>query len=526
MTGSHRSRAGRRILRSLAATSAVVGLVGVAPVANAAAGAASPTRGGTLTIAAVGLGWIDLDPINPQDFPAWYVGNGIYDSLFFLEDNGKLSPDLATGYHWSGGNKVLTINLRHGVTFQDGTPFNAAAAVYNLQRGEDKSLGSECIPDFITVKSITAPSAYTVQIDFTRTNSALPAFLGSTPCGMMASPTAIKKYGASYGVHPVGTGPFELVKEARNSFIDMKRNPNYWQKGRPYLDEVKLLSVTSPASAIDSLEAGSAQIAVAAGGQEVTQAKTDPHLKILPLGAFSSQPIWFNVTKAPFNNVLARRAVVEATNPKPIIKNLQYGLASPTESMVGPSSWAFPGASIPGYPTYNLSAAKALVKQLGGLNVTLSVLSSPTGPGSIQEGDALAAQWSQAGIKTTINPQDIVTLLGNAHKRTYEVMDLVTPGTIEPDTTLYRNLACDSALNQTGYCSKSADKELIAGEASTTLAGRKAAYRQLFKILAKSVPYGYLYSTQLYDLTTKNVHGFTPNGTQWLQLQGTWLSAA
>jgi peptide/nickel transport system substrate-binding protein len=526
MNGKRRSRAWRRFLSAVAATSTILGLGYAIPAASAAVSAAAPARGGTLTIVAVGLDWIDLDPINPEDFPVWYVGNGIYDSLFYLQDDGKLSPDLATGYQWSDGNKVLTIELRHGVMFQDGTPFNAAAAVYNLQRGANPSLGSECVPDFSTVKSITAPSTYAVQIDFSRTNSAVPAFLGSTPCGMMASPTAIKKYGASYGQHPVGTGPFELVKEATDSYIELQRNPNYWQKGRPYLNEVKILSVASAASAVDSLEAGTAQIAVAAEGQEVEQAKTDGNLKVLPLGAFTSQPIWFNVTRPPFNNVLARRAVVEATDPAPIIKSLQYGLASPTESMVGPSSWAFPGAKIPGYPSYNVAAAKALVKKLGGLNVTLSVASAPTGGGSIQEGSVLAAQWNQAGIKTTIDPENVVTLLGNAHKKNYQVMDLVTPGSIEPDTTLYRNLFCESALNQTGYCNKSADQALIAGEAATTIAGRKAAYGQLFKVLAQQVPYGYLYSPQIFDITTKNVHGFTPNGTEWVELQGTWLSAA
>lgn len=513
------------LLRVLAAAGLTISLAGVGPAANAAVRTASPQRGGALTIAATNLGWINLDPINPQDFPAWYVGNGIYDSLFFLQNNGKLSPDLALSYKWSKGNKLLTLQLRHGVKFQDGTPFDAAAAVFNLKRGADVSLGSECIPDFSTVKAITAPSAYTVQITFSRTNSALPAFLGSTPCGMMASPTAVQKEGANFGEHPVGTGPFEFVRQQRGSFIEMKKNPNYWQKGKPYLDSVKILSVSSGASAVDSLMAGTAQIALATGAQQEAQVKNNSAIKILKIGKFNSQPIWFNVTKPPFNNVLARRAVVEATDPAALIKTQTFGLASPTDSMVGPSSWAYPGPKVAGYPNYNLAKAKALVKQLGGLNITLSVSNAPTGAGSTQEGAALASQWAQAGIKTTLSPQDTVTLLGNAHKRNYEVLDLVTPGTVEPDTTLFRNLACNSPLNQTGYCSKAADADLIAGEAATSIEGRKAAYGKLFRVLAQSVPYGYLYSSEAFDLTTKNVHGFKPNGTLWLQLQGTWLGS-
>lgn len=505
-------------------------VIGSALCGSFASGAlASPSKskvGGNLTIAAVGLGWVNLDPINPEDFPTWYEGAPIYNSLFYLQNNGDVSPQLATGYTWEDHNKHLVISLRSNVSFTDGTPFNAQAVAFNLNRAKDPTLASECVPDFQGVTSVVALSKERVQINFAQTNGAMPAFLGSTPCGMMASPTAVGKYGANYGSHPVGTGPFELVSETTNSVIKLKRNPHYWQKGHPYLSTVTIDSVSSPASALDAVESGTAQLmfGTSAFSQQVVAAKRNSNLTILPEGAFISQPIWFNVTAKPFNSLLAREAVTEATDPASIIKTLMYGLAKPTEAMVGSSSWAYPGPHIKGYPTYNLSAAKALVKKLGGLSFTLTVQNLSTGEGSVQEAEALAAQWAQAGIKATVNPLNIVAELADAHSRQYQAMDLQTPGSIEPNTTLYRNLFCTSKLNQTGYCNPESDRLLLAGQEATTVSLRAKSYKALFSVLAKTVPYEYLYAPEDYAIESNSLHGFEPNGTLWLELQNAWLS--
>jgi peptide/nickel transport system substrate-binding protein len=510
----------------LTATALVAAMCGVLLSSPSASGQ-TPKSGGHLTIAAVGAGWVSLDPINPEDFPSWgLIGAPIYNSLFYVQNNGSASPQLATSYTWENNAKELVIQLRRNVQFQDGTPFNAAAVVFNLNRGDDAKLASECPPDFQTVTGVAAIGTYTVRISFSQTNSAMPAFLGSTPCGMMASPTAVKKWGANYGSHPVGTGPFELVSQTTNSVINLKRNPDYWQKGLPYLSTVTILAVSSASSALDSVQSGTAQIMVglaSAFPQQVLEARKDSSLKTLSLGEFLVQPVWFNNTVKPFNNVLARRAVAEATDPSSIIKTLMYGLAAPTESWVGPSSWAFPGATVPGYPSYNLSAAKALVKKLGGLSFSIAVEDNPTGEGSVQEADALVAQWAQAGIRATVNPLNVVSLVADAHSMNYQAMDLSTPGSIEPNTVLYRNNYCTSALNQTGYCNTQVDALLIKGQEQLTFKDRAATYKQVFGLLARGVPYAYLYSPQLYDIVSNKVNGFAPNGTEWLELENTWL---
>src|SRR5216683_958108 len=97
--------------------------------------------------------------------------DAIYGELFELGSGGKIIDDLATGYAFSNGGKTVTIDLRHGVSFTDGTPFNAAAVAFNIKR--DLASPCTCKPTTWTVTSITTPDPYTVVLNLAQPDGAL-----------------------------------------------------------------------------------------------------------------------------------------------------------------------------------------------------------------------------------------------------------------------------------------------------------------------------------------------------------------
>ena len=206
--------------------------------ATAANGA--PRAGGSLTVLeATGYSgdWPDgLDPATNIDGAADqdYM-DAIYGELFELGPKGAITPDLATGYSISTDAKTITLNIRPGVTFTDGTPFNAAAVVWNIDR--DLKSACTCKPTW-PVTSVTATGTDTVVIKLSAPDGAFIDEIFDSTADWIASPTAVQKMGEkAFAVSPVGAGPFVVVSDTLSSALVLKRNPGYWQKGRPYLEE-------------------------------------------------------------------------------------------------------------------------------------------------------------------------------------------------------------------------------------------------------------------------------------------------
>ncbi len=160
--------------------------------------------------------------------------DAIYAEPFELQPGGKLTPDLATGYKFSNGGKTVTITWRKGVKFSDGTPLNAQAVVFNWNR--DLKSPCTCKPT-VQVKTITAPDDSTVKVDLVVPDGAFINQLQDSNFSWIASPTALKKMGEQqFKLKPVGAGPFTVDSDTLSNQLVLKKNPNYWESGKPLLD--------------------------------------------------------------------------------------------------------------------------------------------------------------------------------------------------------------------------------------------------------------------------------------------------
>src|SRR5215831_15344301 len=199
-----------------------------------------PKTGGTLVVG-LNADVTTLDPLLSSSLYDREVYFNIYEPLVITDAQNNIKPDLATSWSYSSPTQ-LVFTLRSGVQFQDGTPFNAAAVVTNINRILTTA-SSPRHSELATVASVTAVDDTHVQFNLARPFAPLLATL-SDRAGMMLSP-AVLASGADIANAPVnaGTGPFEFVSWTKGSQLQVKKNPHYWQKdsaGRalPYLDGV------------------------------------------------------------------------------------------------------------------------------------------------------------------------------------------------------------------------------------------------------------------------------------------------
>ena len=178
-----------------------------------------------------------------------------YDSLL-RDQNGKLIPWLAESYKISDDRKSITFRLRKGVKFHDGTDFNAEAAKWNL----DNQIEKKIMRDWDSVDIL---DEYTIRVNLKTWRNVMPTLFADTTYTWMISPTAFKEKGIDWiRQHPVGTGPYKFSSFKRDVNMVQVRNPDYWLKGKPYLDAIEHLFIKDPTTQSNLMKSGGGDMIV------------------------------------------------------------------------------------------------------------------------------------------------------------------------------------------------------------------------------------------------------------------------
>lgn len=378
----------------------------IAPLTPANAASGGIVKGGTISIAQAS--WATLDPgATIAQLSVAPLYGMVFGHLFFQNDQGKITPDLALSYRGAANGMSGTLVLRPGVKFSDGTPLNAAAVVWNFDRYEsNKAPGPcPCIAQLAPVASVTAKGQDQVDFTFKQPYYNFQMFLAQAQFTYMLSPTAYKKEGATqFGIKPVGAGPFTVQSDNVGVNLVMVKNPHYWHAGEPYLNEIKVSEIADQSALYTGVKSGTlafASLSPWASPSYVKESKGDPNLIVQTGPQLSNMFMQVNVHKAPFNNIKAREALFEATNPAPIAKALLYG-GSVAHLLNPPATEYFPGNKpTEGTLKYDPANAKKLVQEVGGM--TFSVIPASTDQNTIAIEAALQQQWEAAGMHVTIN---------------------------------------------------------------------------------------------------------------------------
>ncbi|MGO1885093.1 MAG: ABC transporter substrate-binding protein, partial [Citricoccus sp.] len=437
---------------------------------EAAAEVGEPQAGGDLTVlldAGFAGGWsTGLDPSISNTVGANVPQNyAIFGGLFSLEadengENAEIVPDQAESYEFSEDGLTLTVKLREGITFSDGTPLNAEAVVWNwIRHLSSGSTGAPQLeldlerempdldPQFLEdlyaalpedvdeavieqrLGAIQAVDELTFEVHFSVANGAFVNAMPSTSLNLIGSPTAYQEMGAeAYGQAPVAAGPFTVEANRLSERLELTRNEDYFKEGLPYLDELSFQSVGGDQVLYQTLQAGQGD--VIEGLSSVTlinQAQENPNLTTTLGAPTSPYVIQLNTRQAPFDDQKAREAIYYATDFEAINEGLFGGQGDMSQSFTA-SGGLFYEPEVEGYRTHDVEKAKELVKELGGLTVELGTTDIVT---ARQVTTALQTQWQEAGIDVTIDSKPLGDVITKFTSGEWESM-LQTAGAWEP----------------------------------------------------------------------------------------------
>jgi peptide/nickel transport system substrate-binding protein len=449
------------------------------------------TKGGAITVledsAFAGAWPAGLDPAtNTNGAANQPYMNSIYGQLFKLNEQGKIVPELATGYAYEDGGKTVKIKLRPGVKFSDGTPFDAEAVVFNIKR--DLKSSCTCRPTW-PVKSVSAEGTDTVVLTFTRPFAAVIASFIDSNANWTASPTALKQMGERrFRVKPVGAGPFKVVSNKLSSELVLERNPTYWKKGRPLLDRLTFKSIGGDEAAYQAIQAGQAEAYEGMSTPRLVQG-AGKNSKVEVTQQLSTSPYFMqlNTTIPPFDDPKARQAIYYASDSEAIRSKLFDNMYENTQGFTGPGG-LFYEPKVEGYRTYDLEKAKALVKQMGGLTVKLGTINVLVAKQTIQ---ALQSQWQEAGIKVTIDSYDLTGLIQAFQSKKWQAM-LQTAGSYDPAQGVGVAFRMSSLSPFSGIKDDKLDKMLNDAAGTLDQNARKGMYDQIAKYVSDQA-YGPFY---------------------------------
>jgi ABC-type transport system substrate-binding protein len=327
------------------------------------------------------------------------LGQLLYDSLLRTQPDGSLQPELAKSAEIVDP-QTITVVLRDGLKFQDGSPLDAEALKFTILRNRDSN-SVAFSPPIKDVASIDVVNPTTLTIHLSKpTAGAFYPLLASLPT-MPVSPTAVAKGDANPITNPLGAGPFrvkELVPEQR---MVLEKSPSYWNAKTIKLGGIEYVQAPAGPPAITALRGGTVDVI----GSDLSQlgALSGGGVKTAVASSATSL-LWFPLCKSkkPLDDVRVRQALNYALDREAINASLAEGRGKPAWSLVPPESSRY-DATLNEHYAHNVKKARSLLKEAGYANgVDLTLMASPGIAGPLSE--AAQQQWKEAGLNVEIVP--------------------------------------------------------------------------------------------------------------------------
>ncbi|HEY9906752.1 MAG TPA: ABC transporter substrate-binding protein [Thermosynechococcaceae cyanobacterium] len=384
---------------------------------------------------------VNLESGNITDGNSIIVQNQIYNRLLEVKPGTTdVEPALATSWSASPDSKAWTFKLRQGVKFHDGTPFDAEAVKFNVDRwwdaqnpngyrdaGKSYEIWQQIFGGFkgkpaSIVQDVVVVDSSTIRFVLKQPFAAFPNAIASGFFGI-ASPTAIKQAGAKYGTPSggaVGTGAF-LFKEWRTGDrIVLEKNPNYWRSGFPKANQLVIRFVGDPAARLAQLRSGQLDFTVELAPDQQKELAADSNLETISRPSFNVGYLALNPSYKPLSNPKVRQAIAYAINRPAIVKAFWANLGKHDSHFLPPSlSWAN-STSLPAYP-YDPARAKQLLTEAGyangfDLEMWYMPVSRPYFPNPKPIAESFAADLSAVGIRANLKTKDWAAYISDRRK--------------------------------------------------------------------------------------------------------------
>lgn len=445
----------------------------VTPTSQPAAG--GPISGGRLVMTLDYDDISSLDPTVPDDNSSIWTVLNIYDQMFRVAADGKtFEPDIATDYTISTDGLVYTFNLRQGVKFSDGSPVTVDDVVF--------SLGRMLVSDnwgFLFPEGTVIAAAGTTAITITLPEPYAPLINNLAGFWSSIVPKAqVEAQGDAFWEKPIASGPFMVKEWVKGDHITLVKNPNYWEAGKPYLDEVELRPGSDDNTRVLKFRAGELDVLLQVPYNQIGPLDAMSNASAGVSTLFGMHRIYINTAKPPLDDLNVRLALNYATDRQAINEAVMYGYATNANTVLAQVQYW--DASAPGF-SYDLEKAKQYMAQSSapsGFEVTVNYVTGNTL--SEQELVLLQQQWAKIGVTLNIVPLDGALLTENFGSGLTELQAgyWSTSDVLDPAETLSIVL-CSRTTPRQGFCDQQLEDDFNNALKEMDTAKRQVLYFDL-----------------------------------------------
>ena len=526
----------------LAASALALGLLPATLIAQPARAAdGEPVRGGTLFAAIHPQPSVLIVAVNNQYANA-VVSAKVFDGLVTYDEQQKPQPALATSWTVSRDGRTITFRLRQGVKWHDGAPFSSADVRYNVLEVW-KKVHARGRVTFEPVTDVETPDAHTAVLKLSRP---APVILNAlSPSESQLLPRHLYE-GTDVRTNPwnnkpIGTGAFRFKEWKRGEFIELVRNPDYWEADKPYLDRVIYRAIPDAAGRAAALETGEIQYLPYSGVpfSDVARLRQRPELVFDTRGYDYSAQIYvveFNLRRPFVEQQKVRQAIAHAIDKQGLINTVWYGVTKPVSGPIPPGLKQF---HTDDKPVYHFDTAKAeklldeagLPRKANGERFAITFTPSPSTEAYAGAAEFIRQNLQRVGITLNIVRTDGPTYIRKIY--TDYDFDMLIQGysvLLDPELGLTRILWSKGAskgvpyVNASNYANAKVDAVIEGYQRETDPEKRRKLFHGLQRLVNADLPLLPLMDAPFFTFHSKKLRGLeaTPDASRG-SLKNVWL---
>ena len=484
------------LVASVVALVLVAGLPGLAT--------AQPRSGGTLVILQGAEPAALVSGVNTSTFIGT-VSTKIHEGLLDYDFDLKPRAALAESWTVAPDGKTYTFKLRRGVTWHDGKPFTSADVKFSLEEIW-KKLHPRGRTTFAKVTAVETPDANTVVIKLSDATPMMLTALSAYEAQVLPKHVYEgKDFPTNPAVNaPIGTGPFVFKEWKKGDFVRLEKNPNYWDKGKPYLDGIVFRFIPDGAARAAALEKGEAQLGVfnPVPLADIKRLTAVPSLKLETRGYEYFAPMYMmevNLRQEQLKDKRVRQAMMHALDRKFIAENIWFGFGKPATGPIASSSPFYTTEGVPQYPYDTAKANKILddagyKRGAGNMRFKTSLTFPPIQPEIPRTAEYIKQALARVGIDVELKNIDLATFIRQVYAWEFDLTQNYLY--LLPDPTLgVQRLYISSNIkkgtpfaNAAGYENKDVDAAFSAAQTENDLAKRKEHFARAQRIIQEEMP--------------------------------------
>jgi len=479
-----------------------------------------------LRAAISGFGVINtLDPAKMSLISEAYVVYALYNSLLKFDAQMRLQADLAQSWEIVD-DKTVQFNLRRDVVFHNGEPLTADDVAFTLERLMNPDLASPNRSKVELIDRVQILDVHTVRIHTRQAYAPLLAFLTNSRTGtQIVSRKAVQDLGdAAFAKNPVGTGAYRLQRWDAGRGVALAANPAYFD-GKPQFQQIEIPLIPEESSGVTALLGGQVELISTAPFAQVPELEQTPGVHVLKSPGLNTRFINLNVRKAPCDNVHFRRALSMAFQRDAMVKVVLFGEGEALHNFVPSALTQYHSAISSPYTGFNPEQARAeLAKSNWDKNQPLPVLTWGAGWWKRFAEVFVAQVNATLGTRLMVEVTDPNAAYARQQSGDYFLGIWGWIGLVDPDEYLRDLFHTKGWKNFAGYSNPALDTLLDQAVTVSNLDQRTQLYAQAQEIIAQDVPAIACFSSNIHNLITDKVSGFTQKpyanfGDQFVRLR-------